>query len=108
MQGQYRDMWVGVYNPEPQPLTAVVEFEAGPTQRWSRTITVAGNSRDAVPAQDVIPVSNGAFVNFGTKVTFPPGRIGVVSFALWHNQNYGQDRVVDLSPTFICRTPTSD
>lgn len=101
-------MYVGVYNLDDAPLTVRVDFETGPGQRWNTTLTVAGRSREVVPVQNVVPVANGSFVNFGTSVTFPPGRTGIVSFALWHDQNYGRDRVVDLSPTFLCRVPTSD
>jgi hypothetical protein len=98
-------MYVGVYNPSDAPVTVDVVFEASPSQRWSRSLTVAANGRDAVAAQDVVTLGPTRFVNFGTKVTFPPGRVGVVSFALWHDPNYGKDRVVDLSPTFLCQTP---
>jgi len=107
MGGQYRDMWVGVYNPSPTAVTAQVIFEASPTQRWSRSITVAPWSRDAVPAQDVVTdLGPTRGVNFGTRVTFPPGQGAVVSFVLWHDANYARTVPVDLTPTYLCQPAT--
>lgn len=102
-------MWVGVFNPDPQRTLAVdVKFYGQPGRQWSTVLTLQPLERNAVNVATVIPVPPGGAENVATEVVFPPGRVGIVSFALWHNPNYGNDRVVDLSPTFLCRVPTSD